>query len=793
MLALSLEQAATLDEAADLTLDTALDLWRNQLQALPGAELDLATLRTPLEAFIGAWDSFESSRLAIETRWRDEGTSRDGLPQDEFTRFLNNAEQGKFAQILIDMFCSVNPEGKLKEHILQEFVAFGREASKVLLAGEPMQLRARISRDSGGSRVTVTPLAVSPAGPIQLVATSDLAGAEGDLPLEEIAKRVKRQSEQPLLWALSLACAGKWWQAGIFANSALKLAALESDTATADEAHLLGAEIRRLGADAPRPAGSGEPDADSPHPEECFRQSKEALDAISPVNTARRDREVAAQLLEAALHGVRFDDLPERLRALFRVLDAAAAVVRSSAEQSRCIAMLLMLYLYDRRYLAIEGRSAFTRKDEHQARELHQRLVALLHKLQEQGQLDVMPRRARAVALILYPLLDEGHALPQAEGGDLIDLQRSLMASADRIGQMLEDELARIRERLAESYQPELSLVPIPLPDDQQVLEGCGPSLIDFVLKSREIGWKVFKDGPDVASDQALDTVIRDLTAGVARLPRDGSRAAFVLRSAVLYAQLLKATMEPRHVRRQRFEVLRKAYEALSADYPDDFLPLIRLSFVAERLNDPVLVQSTLERAMQLVEASGADRAQQHGPVWLKSLVRRRYGVMVILPRCPEAAYLWTKPLPDPEAERQAEVLAEVCNLLFLAEREDAGASSGAAHDIERERRANNIVFSGSRLIERLGEKAYATVPELHRIGEYADELVPSVERERRLTVLHTIGCFHAATGKPDQVHQVAKHMIKVGLAEDKQMTGLGKDSLEEVWAWYKTGITAAA
>jgi hypothetical protein len=210
---------------------------------------------------------------------------------------LNDSEQGKFAQILIDMFCSANPEGKLKEYILQEFVTFGRQASKVLLAGEPMQLRTRISRSSGSNRVTVTPLAVSPVDPIQLAATSELARAEGDLPLEEIAKRVANQSEQPLLWALSLACAGKWWEAGIFANSALKLALLESDTATSDEAHLLGAEIRRLGANAPHLAGSGEPDAESSDPAERFRQSKEELDAITDVNMARRDREVAAQLV----------------------------------------------------------------------------------------------------------------------------------------------------------------------------------------------------------------------------------------------------------------------------------------------------------------------------------------------------------------------------------------------------------------------------------------------------------------------------------------------------------------
>jgi hypothetical protein len=42
----------------------------------------------------------------------------------------------------------------------------------------------------------------------------------------------------------------KWRRADISAESALKLAATEIDTATTDEGHLLRAEIRRLGADA---------------------------------------------------------------------------------------------------------------------------------------------------------------------------------------------------------------------------------------------------------------------------------------------------------------------------------------------------------------------------------------------------------------------------------------------------------------------------------------------------------------------------------------------------------------
>jgi hypothetical protein len=774
MLALSLEHAATLGQAADLTLGTALDLWRNHLQALPAAELDPDGLRAPLEAFTAAWDAFESSRLAVETRWRDKGTSRDGPPQEKFSQFLQDAEQGKFAQILIDIFCSVNPEGVLKEHVLQEFVALGREASKVLLAGKAMQLRARISRIPTDGRVTVTPLAIAPAGPIQLAATPRLTGAEGELPLEEIAKRVASQSEQPLLWALSLACVGKWRQAGIFAESALKLAALESDTATTDEAHLLRAEIRRLGADAAQP-----------DPAERFRESSEALAAVSRINTARRDREAAAQLVEAALHGVRFDDLSERLRGHFRALDTAVPAVRDPAEQSRCIALLLMLYLYDRRYLGIHGRSAISPTDARKARELHRRLVT---------QLDLIPHRARAMALIFYTLLGEGHPLPEAQVDDLTDLQRSLMASTDRIGQMLQDELVRIRERLAKSHQPVLSLVPFPLFDDeQQALQVCEPSLIEAARKGEKIAWKVFENGPDVANDQALDAVIRDLTAGVARLPQDDSIAAFVVRSWLLYARLLQATMEPRHVRRHRFDALRKAYEALSADYPNDLLPLIRLSFVGERLDDQVCAQSALERAMQLVRASGAASAHQRGPIWINSLIRRRYGIMVILARCPEAESRWTKPLPDPEAGRQAKILAEVCDLLFLADHEDAGALSGEAHRIERERRVNNIVFYGSRLIERFGEKAYASVPKLRSIGDYAAKLVPSVKKERRLHILHTIGCFYAATGNPDPLYRVAKHMIEVGLPEeDTQMNDLRKDSIEEIFTWFKDGLTAA-
>jgi hypothetical protein len=790
MLALSLEQAAVLDDAANLSLGTAIDLWRTQLHALPSTQLEQSVIQTHLNAFIQAWDSFESSRLAMETSWR-QGQANDGKA----------SEQSKFAQSLIDIFCSVNPEKKLRDGILKDFMDYGSAANKFLLSRDALQLRARISNDSGSDRVTITPLAEAPAGPIQLTVNHTLATAREDLLLEHIAE-VAIQSEQPLIWALSCACAAEWQQGGIFAESALKLSNFETDPAVRclieDEARLLRAEIRRLGGDTSSRAAASAPTDELPTPLDRFEQSQKELAQVSDRNSARRTREAAAQLVEASLLGATISDLGEKLVDSFAKLGEAADASHNISERVRCIALQLVLYLFDRRYLVPSGNPAL-RRHESRVKVRHKQLRTLIQQIQEIGHLDVTPRRAKAMELIGYTLLDL--PLPADSRTDLTDLQRGLESCTDAIGRVLRDELERIHEREFQTFHPELSLAPIPFPNASELLDSCDSATREAANRVDEIGWRLLSTGPNIKSDRELDGAIKKLAAGLTQLGAGVSETGFVLRGYLHYAQLLKATMEPRHVRPARYAQLRDTYAEFSVQYPDDVLPLIRLAFVSEKLGEQSRVKEALTRAIDLL--SSADGGSPHSPHWIQSLVRRRYGSLVVLPRRIGADSVWNKALPHPDAAAEAEVLTEICKLLFDAEDADnqsTGADADAgppeapeakAHAKERERRWNNIVYFSSRLIERVGIQANSDVINYERVCQFANMLVKSIRGQPNLSVLHTIGCYYSAVGRMEDLCNVAKQMMEIGVKNDL-MSGLGSnENLEEFWGWFKAGLAA--
>jgi hypothetical protein len=331
--------------------------------------------------------------------------------------------------------------------------------------------------------------------------------------------------------------------------------------------------------------------------------------------------------------------------------------------------------------------------------------------------------------------------------------------------------------------------MPIPLVGDLRPVGPVDVRLVEAVAEVDRIGWQVFDTGLNVESDLRLEQVIADLTKLVGSSRRDRSHYGFLLRSGLLYARLLEATMEPCHVQRQRFTTLMQDYRQLHADYPADLIPLIRLAFVAEHLEDTPALQEALTEAMRLIEPASGYPPPQHGPAWLQSLVRRRYGVLVVLPQDGQAERRWDKPFPDPVARVQADALVEVCQQLMTAEMEDRGDAIHKGHIRERDRRNNNVVFYGSRLLERLGQAAYDRVPELSRLDEYAARLVPSLEREKSLPVLHTLGCYYNVTNQPDRLSRVTRRMMEVGTTGDRLMTSLNATSLDEFAGWLKAEL----
>jgi hypothetical protein len=772
MLALTREEAAPLDDPADLTLGAALGLWRGAATDLPADDYVTREAIAPaVDALITAWDSFETSRLALETKWRSTPTPADAAHDAQ-----------ALAQRLIKMFSGADaPEKLLRECMVDDFVKFSDVSSKFLLGQQQHSLRARLASVPGRKRVFVTPLVPAPAGPIQVEVAAGLIGAEGELSLDDVAARVEPAGERSLVWALALACAEQWRQAALFAVSALKLFDLVGNAEGADEARLLRAEIRRLSA-------AGDTYADeSPDPAARYAQSEQELERILPINAARRSREAAAQLLEAALAKVPFNDLPDRLRAHFDALDQAADTWQNAAERARCIALLLLLALYDWRYHAADP--ALSEQATETARRRHLELITLFRAMHDAELLDEMPRRARAMELIGYAMFDDPAKkrsglrlidIPENVRTELTELRGGLRSSSDKIGKMLDDELAAIQDRLHKIYTPELSLVPIPVPDAAAALGQLPPEVLDAYNRVDEIGWALFRTGPGVEADRGLNDAIATLTAAMAG--KLDTQERFHVTSSLLYARLLDATMEPRHARPQRFAALREAYRAFSADNPGELIPLIRLAYVAERVPDPACVESVLCAARKIVAHPAAG---SHGPSWLQSLVRRRYAVIV--KRRDGGDARWTGPTDSAEAEAQSASLAEMCRLLFDAEQADVGPPSDDAHSLEQTRRRNNIVFYGARLIERAGERAGQLFPPITLLNEYAALLVPNLAKATDLDLLHSVGCYYAAIGSSKQAFRAGRRIVALCISDERRMTGLNwQDSHREALIWFE-------
>lgn len=115
----------------------------------------------------------------------------------------------------------------------------------------------------------------------------------------------------------------------------------------------------------------------------------------------------------------------------------------------------------------------------------------------------------------------------------------------------------------------------------------------------------------------------------------------FYLKTALLYARLLDAVLEPMHVRSEKYAELAADYNSIVDEYPNATLPLLRLDFVATQLGQNEIASNARTRAMELVDDDKYyPRDIAGAPHWLQRFVRRRYS-MSILARYPEASLRW--------------------------------------------------------------------------------------------------------------------------------------------------------
>ena len=111
----------------------------------------------------------------------------------------------------------------------------------------------------------------------------------------------------------------------------------------------------------------------------------------------------------------------------------------------------------------------------------------------------------------------------------------------------------------------------------------------------------------------------------------------------------------------------------------------------------------------------------------------------------------------------QANALIKACGILLEAEKRGE-APAGEAADTERMRRTNNLVYYGSRLIERTGsEDAFNDLSPDMRLAAFVERLVPAdIKDLEDIEIVHTAGCFYAAVASITMVKRVASALSAV-------------------------------
>jgi hypothetical protein len=499
-----------------------------------------------------------------------------------------------------------------------------------------------------------------------------------------------------------------------------------------------------------------------------------------------------------------------------QMADCAAQIDRtidSTAEDAnkvRMIAMLLSLHL-----AAEHGSNIWpsrTASDRGAAYRRHRQLVHILEKLQNTGQMDALPRRARALALVGFACFGEhGSAIafsneprlatpepgpqdvPDNLRGDLPDLIQGLTECPDAIANLLLHELQDLAQALARMHSPPLLLAPIRMRRQAEYSPRVEPLVRTVEEATRDVVEAVLRGGVNESHIAPIEGAIETLgiavaTAGEERADR---HTQFTLRTELQYFRLLHLTLKPLHLRIKEAPSLVNAYQAIIAEYPEAAVPYCRLSWIADICGEPDRAISTMQEALDRVDTDPFLMVDPAGcPHWLQSLVRRRLAALMV----PTAAQLRLWPsdmVTDEEMTAQVESLLAALRLLRDAEERDSEQLCDDAHILERQRRANNIVYCVSRLLERKGGREALNNVKLPRaIETLLDELIADgIELSEDPASLHTVGCYFAATGRPQEAYRAGKRIFDLVINHQREMPGPYRaDNMREAMTWYRDG-----
>jgi hypothetical protein len=789
------------------TFMVALETYRRQLETLPpGSELDDDRPSAPVEALLEAWHDFERARLMIELHAQVDGSA---------AKVDSELSDREFSELL-SWFGETDVTDLINEELRRAVSRFG-QATFALEKSVKAPIPIRVNRPNNSKRVRLIPTIAGAPGPVEFTAEALPGLNEGADLLTVFARLDATSVERYLGWSLMFACQDRqendthdqqqaerrWELAEIYANSAISIGKARDEgeirggaSEHADEAHLLLAQIQRLGK---APSGSRQQS-------ENWREGSKQDNALHRYNSsighlkrfrAARDprwaREHAAQILELRLElkqqdGSKAPDAPQGSD----IASGIAWIEKALEWAAEDTVLLPRIYELGLAYhLAAKYRDIWPERSEADvavARGWHRGLQEILKQQRKELRPEEISRRALAMEIIGFRLL-QGTEPSDSLLAFARDLRTEIRPSADQCAKLIEQALGSVslgRRDLVSapiwaSHPTDWIVALVDDPQTAKLMQATYDQITRIAGGSQQAAVSARERKELEEISRRFGEVAENLRAPASRRDKRAWKARFYARMETCYAKLLLALIEETD-RKAQLERLVADYRAISEDYPEASIPHFRLDAIFSELGCEDKAFEELTKARELVEQDPFLGTPGH---WVHSTMQRRVAAR----------------FSDEIAQQRGKLLVQFDSGVGSAELREGyeqkllsafrsvypGAEklpeTDYLYSLEAKRRINNALYYASLVLEICpGAEGF------RRLGiEEADlrrllaQLVPQddITKEFEIGILHTIGAAYWALSETNLAAAAGDHLVDLLKTEASK-----KEVLSDAFRW---------
>lgn len=805
------QDAVTFDSAL-LQLNLALSTFVRQLDS--DSDDDRPSNSSPLPRPSGEREQFEAARALVQA-WRDFEAVRfafDLVQNEPAAAEAVDPSIGddEFRLLLHWLKTDVEVESLLLKQFGNGVSSFG--SSFFATHWDVPRCAALLRESQRANRLWVEPIDVSNLGPIQVTIKPCEAAKEAAGPqaphrfqfLDELAGI--DVAEDYLIRSLTLACAGQWALAGIYADSALCSAELLHHRFTIDEAKLLQAQLTRLG-------------PFKGHADKRCEQLARVRDGIRQTtqwgSDPRFSLEAAALAIERVLAAVplrraalsapaAFD---EGIADLAQALGLDAGDGTSGVPRRLCeLALLYLLVGLDHLKLKPDALNHLG-----DVADWYRQLTAQLESERRQpvaGSAHWAPL-ARALEIVGFDLACRiataaGTRAPVPDLSPSIQMDNQVLYAllvggpdgSDRTSRLVAEALRRVIGRGVGAREFNLTYAAIwPSSEIEPLFEKiadatsrqeaiAGNRILHLVADSQRV-----LDGDKEELDR-LQEASRLFSSSLSRAVGASRPTLFHLEMAECYALLLAAAASRGEERRVAFTDLDARYRQLSTIYSESSVLSYRLSIVLSELGRDADAFDVIKTAMGKLDRDPYVE-ENH---WVRSTVRRRMGYHFATKARSVQADLQADPANTALRDRYRENLREAFSTVYSGFRE-SGPGVVREELLEYRRRVNNIVYYASLYLET-GADLTDLTPSFDR-----DALLKLIERLQpealpdmiEWNVVHTVGYAYHVLGYAGLANVAADTLWQlVSRSGASTESPAIRRALEDAMAWKRTAEAEA-